>query len=45
VASQHAMEAVDLYRHHDDEVAGHKAEIAAEEAARTAKHEAKSAEE
>jgi hypothetical protein len=45
VANQHAMEAVDLYRHHDDEVAGHKAEIAAEEAARTAKHEAKSAEE
>jgi hypothetical protein len=45
VANQHAMEAVDLYRHHDDEVAGHKAEVAAEEAARTAKHEAKAAQE
>ena len=41
LANQHAMEAVDLYRHHEDEVAGHKAEVAAEEAARVAKHEAK----
>ncbi len=45
VASRHAMEAVDLYRHHADEVAGHKAEVAAEEAARTAKHDAKAAKE
>ena len=43
VASRHAMDAVDLYRHHADEVAGHKAEVASEEAARTAKHEAKTA--
>ncbi len=45
LANQHAMEAVDLYRHHEDEVAGHKAEVAAEEAARVAKHEAKLKEE
>ena len=43
VASQHAIQAVDLYRHHTEEVASHKAEEAAEEAARTAKHEAKAA--
>ncbi len=43
VASRLAMEAVDLYRHHADEVAGHKAEVAAEEAARDAKHKAKEA--
>ena len=43
VANKHAMDAVDLYRHHEDEVAGHKAELAGEEAARTAKHEAKAA--
>ena len=45
LANQHAMEAVDLYRHHEDDVAGHKAEVAAEEAARVAKHEAKLKEE
>ena len=44
LANRHALEAVDLYRHHAEEVAGHKAEIAAEEAARIAKHEAKDAE-
>ena len=43
VANRHAVEAVDLYRHHDEEVAGHKAELAAEESARTAKREAKAA--
>ena len=43
VANRHAMEAVDLYRHHAEEVAEHKAEAAAEEAARVAKHEAKAA--
>ena len=41
VANRHAVDAVDLYRHHDDEVAEHKAEIVAEEAARAAKREAK----
>ena len=45
IANRLAMEAVDLYRHHDDEVAEHKAEIASEQAARDAKHEAKTAEE
>lgn len=43
-ANRHAIEAVDQYRHHAEEVAGHKAELAAEEAARVAKHEAKDAE-
>ena len=43
VASRHATQAADLYRHHAEEVEGHKAELAAEEAARTAKHEAKEA--
>lgn len=42
-ANRHATSAVDLYRHHEDEVAGHKAEVADEEAARVAKHEAKAA--
>lgn len=43
VANRHAMDAVDLYRHHAGEVADHKAEMASEEAARAAKHEAKAA--
>lgn len=43
-ANRHAMEALDLYRHHAENVAGHKAEVAAEEAARVAKHQAKDAE-
>lgn len=42
-ANQSAMQALNLYRHHDEEVAGHKAELAAEEAARAAKQEAKAA--
>jgi len=41
VANRHAMAALDLYRHHAEEVAARKAEAAAEEAARVAKHEAK----
>ena len=44
LANRHALEAVDLYRHHAEEVAEHKAELANEEAARAAKHEAKAAE-
>lgn len=44
VANRHAIQAVDLYRHHAEEVAGRKAELATEEAARTAKHEAKAVE-
>ncbi len=44
VANRYALEAVDLYRHHADEVAGHKAELAAEDAARVAKHDAKAVE-
>ena len=40
-ANDHALKAVDHYRHHAEEVAEHKAEIAAEQAAREAKHEAK----
>ncbi len=40
-ASDHALKAVNHYRHHAEEVAEHKAEAAAEEAARVAKHEAK----
>ena len=43
VANRHAIDAVNLYRHHAEEVAGHKAEVASEEAARAAKHEAKTA--
>ena len=43
VANRLALEAVDLYRHHADEVAGHKVEAAAEEAARAAKHDARAA--
>ena len=43
VASRHAVDAVNLYRHHAEEVTAHKAEVASEEAARTAKHEAKAA--
>ena len=45
VANRHALDAVNLYRHHADEVAGHKAEAASEEALRAAKHEAKAAKE
>ena len=41
VANRHAVDAVDLYRHHHDEVADHKAEVLAEDAARAAKREAK----
>lgn len=44
LANQESMHAVDLYRHHAEEVAGQKAELAAEDAARTAKHEAKAKE-
>jgi hypothetical protein len=40
-ANQHAMQAIDLYRHHTDEVDAHKAEAAAEDAARAAKKAAK----
>ena len=43
VANRHALQAVDLYRHHADEVAARKAEQAAEEAARAARHDAKAA--
>lgn len=43
VANRHAMQAVDSYRHHTQEVAERKAEAEAEEAARVAKHEAKAA--
>ena len=42
-ASRHAVEALALYRHHTEEVAGQKAEEAAAEAAKAAKHEAKAA--
>ena len=42
-ANDHAIKAVDQYRHHAEEVAEHKAELADEEAARAAKHEAKAA--
>lgn len=41
LANRHAMQAVDQYRSHADQVAGRKAEAASEEAARDAKHEAK----
>ncbi len=42
-ANRHAMQALDLYRHHAEEVAARKAETDAEEAARAAKHKAKDA--
>ncbi len=41
VANRHALAALDQYRHHAQEVADRKAEAASEEAARVAKHEAK----
>ncbi len=44
LANRHALQAVDLYRHHADEVAARKAELASEETARAAKHETKAAE-
>lgn len=40
-ANRHAMQALDLYRHHADQVAARKAEADAEEAARAAKKAAK----
>ena len=40
-ANQHAMKALDLYRHHAEEVAERKAEAATEEAARAEKKAAK----
>jgi hypothetical protein len=40
-ANQHAMQALDLYRHHAEQVDARKAEAAAEEAARAAKKAAK----
>ena len=40
-ANRHAVDAMNLYRHHTEEVAARKAEAAAEEAARVAKHAAK----
>jgi hypothetical protein len=40
-ANKAAMQALDLYRHHADEVAARKAEAADEEAARAAKKAAK----
>ena len=43
VANRHAVEALALYRHHTEEVTERKAEAAAEDAARAAKHEAKAA--
>ncbi len=42
-ANRHAVGALDLYRHHAEEVAARKAEAAAEEAAREAKRAAKAA--
>ncbi len=42
-ANRHAIEAVDVYRHHAEEVAARRAEQAAEEAAREAKHQARDA--
>ncbi len=41
VANRHAIDALDLYRHHTEDVAERKAEAATEEAARVAKHNAK----
>jgi len=43
IANRHAVQAVDLYRHHAEEVAGRKAEQASEEAARVTKHDANAA--
>ncbi len=43
IANRVAMEAVNLYRHHEDEVVEHKAELASEQATRDAKQEAKAA--
>ncbi len=43
LANRHAMQALNLYRHHAEEVTAHKAEADAEEAARTARHDAKAA--
>ena len=40
-ANQHAMQALDLYRSHAEDVAAQKAESAAEDAARAAKKAAK----
>lgn len=40
-ANQHAMQALDLYRHHAEQVAARKAEADAEEEARAAKKAAK----
>jgi len=40
-ANQHAMQALELYRHHADQVAARKGEAAAEDAARAAKKAAK----
>jgi hypothetical protein len=39
-ANRHITQAVDLYRHHAEEVAARKAELAAAEAARAIKHKA-----
>ena len=44
LANRHAMQAVDLYRHHAEEVAARKAEASAEDAMRTAKHKARAEE-
>ena len=43
LANRHAVDALDFYSTRTEEVAGQKAELAAEEAARAAKHEAKEA--
>ncbi len=45
LANRHAMQALDLYRHHDQEVTERKTEAASEEAARAAKREAKAEQE
>ena len=42
-ANRHVIAAMELYRHHAEEVAGKKAEAAGEEAARLAKREARAA--
>ena len=41
LANRHAMQGLDLYRHHAEQVAEHKDELAAEDAARVAKHAAR----
>jgi len=43
LANRHAVEALDLHRQHTQQIADRKAEAAGEEAARAAKHEAKTA--